>query len=181
MKKTIFAVLCALFLTGCFANVHQEAPAEQIPELMSPGSIFSPGGYIEFENLVIAYDGDSFSVKNNREDIVLVSVMVVGVKADGEYDLIQTAAFSGTDETQYQKDLDENGWAISRATNMVRPGETLDAKLYVFDFGDEYPSPDIDNDGYYDIVFCVHPQDNEDIIQASTSDPVSEVYKIKAE
>lgn len=180
MKRILFAFLCMLLLVGCFDGVNLESKQEETPKLITPGSEFSPGGYIEFEGVDISYDGDLFSVTNNREDAVRISVMVVGVRSDGEYDLIQIPAFNGTDETQYQMDLEENGWAVSQKTNMVRPDETLAAELSIFDFGDDFPPPDIDKDGYYDIVFCLHPQESEETIQASTDDPTSAVYKLKA-
>lgn len=176
MKK-ILCLLLFLFLVGCSANREESWSRHQI----SPGDVFDPGAYIDFEGLEITYDGDLFHVANNRDDIVRVSVMVVGVKKDGSYDAFQWPAFCGPDETQYQKDLEENGWAVKYPTNMVRPGETLAATLSIFDPGDDYHKPDIDGDGYYDIVFSVHPQPDEDSSRVSTDDPVSDVYKLTAD
>lgn len=151
---------------------------------VSPGSVFTAGGYISFEGLNISYDGDIFAITSGRNDIVLVSAVVVGVKKDGSYEVLQYPAFRGPDEAQYQKDMEENGWAIMEYTNMVRPGETLCAELSVFDFNafdESYPPADIDGDGYYEIIFCVHPQSDESSVVVSTDDPESEVYKLPAE
>ena len=187
MKK-FFAVICALiflfliiFGFSAWNNDSVYTEKEMVRHLVQPGSVIDAGGYIAFAGLDIFYDGESFSVTNNRDDIVSISAEVVGVKSNGDYDSFYYPAFYGTDETQYQLDLDENGWAVASPTNMIRPGETLIATLYIYDFGEDYPDPDIDNDGYYDIVFSVHPQSDEDSIQASTSDPVSDLYKLVAD
>lgn len=192
MKK-FFLFLCLFLLSGCSflaspknfssggfgANVTDQKNAES--HLISPCGIIDPGGYILFEDLAIAYDGDVFTVSNNREDIVRVSVMVVGVKKDGSYEMLQMPAFCGVDQTQYKKDLAENGWAIEHYSNMIMPNETLTAKLNIVDFGGDFPAADVDNDGYYDIVFTVHPQKDENTISVSTADEESPVYKLPAD
>lgn len=183
--KKVLSAICAIFLlilalAYLSVGFDDSVPAE--PEItrhpVSPGSVIDAGGYITFEGLDIFYDGESFSITNNREDIVRISAEVVGVKSNGDYDAFYWPAFYGTDETQYQLDSEENGWAVASPTNMIRPGETLVAKMYIYDLGDDYPDPDIDHDGYYDILFTVHPQKSEDRIQAATSDPVSDLYKL---
>lgn len=149
---------------------------------LSPGGVFEQGKYINVANVQIMYNGKEFVVKNNRNDIIRISCGIVGVKKDGTYELLQFAAFGGVDEAQYEKDLNENGWATKHSTDRVRPGESLVASLTVVnfnDFGDEYIDPDVDHDGYYDIVFVISPQKGEKTVSASTDDPVSEVYKIK--
>ncbi len=113
-----------------------------------------------------------------------MSLMIVGVKSDGTYEMLQLPSFYGVDKTQYEEDMNENGWAIEHSTNMVRPGETLVVEYEIFDtsgFGEEYPAPDIDGDGYYDLVFMLSPQEDETSVIVSTSDPESAVYKLKAE
>lgn len=147
--------------------------------LLSPGQVFDAGGYVLVDGVEFLYDGERFCLTNNRTDFVRQNYYIVGVKANGAYDMIQSGSFNGVDEQQYQKDLQENGWAIKQGTNLIRPGETLIAEFSVFDFGGDYPNPDIDGDGYYDIVFAIHPQQKEEGFRISTDDPESEVYKIK--
>lgn len=152
--------------------------------IITKGEVFQKGSYINVSNVEILFNGETFEVTNNRSDIIRITVQIVGVKADGSYEMLQTPAFSGVDKTKYEKDMRENGWAIESHTNMVRPGETLDATMSVFDFSvfsEGYPDADIDGDGYYDLTFTISPQTNESTISASTDDPVSDVYKIKAE
>ena len=154
------------------------APREQL----SRGEVFEPGKYIEVDGVEILYNGKSFLVTNNRGDMVRVTCSIVGVKKDGTYDTIQLPSFSGVDKTQYERDKSENGWAIEKHTNLIRPNETLDATLTIFDFNEadsSYPETDIDEDGYLDIVFTIHPQTDETSIKVSTNDVESEIYKIK--
>lgn len=151
-------------------------------ELLLPGGVFEPGNYIEVDGVEILYTGEYFLVKNNRTDLVRVSCTIVGVKKDGTYDTIQTPSFVGVDKTQYEKDKAENGWAIKHYTNLVRPDETLEAYLTVYDFSkadSSYPKNDIDGDGYLDILFTISPQLDETSITVSTKDVKSEIYKIK--
>ena len=152
--------------------------------LLEKGGVFQKGSYILFEGVEILYNGETFEITNNRADLVRIGAAVVGVKADGTYEWILSPGFAGVDEYQYEKDLAENGWAIEKYVNLVRPGETLNATMQIFDFSsviDGAPAADIDNDGYYDLVFSVYPQKSEDSFSFSTNDPTSDVYKLKAE
>ena len=66
---------------------------------------------------------------------------------------------------------------------MIRPGEEYTASISAFDFNSvdkSYPKADVDGDGYYEIIFTVSPQPDENTIVTSTNDPVSDVYKVKA-
>lgn len=148
--------------------------------LIEPGEVFEKNCYILFEDLRISYNGEGFDVTNNRSDAVRIYMKVVGVKADGSYDLLQGPAFGGVDETAYQKDLKENGWAIKKRTNFIRPGETLHAQVDIFDFGEDFPAPDIDGDGYYDLIFWMLPNQSEDTISSFGNSPESDIYKLKA-
>lgn len=164
------------------SNVSQ--PESATAKLLSPGDLFEPGSYIAVDGVNILFDGQQFEIKNNREDIVRVTCQIVGLKNDGTYELLQMPQFGGVDEAQYEKDMQENGWAIEHLTNMIRPGETLVATMWVVDvssFGGEYPSADFDGDGYYDIKFTISPQVSENSVRSSTSDPESEMYKLAAE
>lgn len=164
--------------------VEQTEPEQIEKHMIEPGEEFQAGSYIYFEDVEILYNGKAFEVRNDRSDYIRIFVYIVGVKADGTYELIQSQALGGVDEVQYEQDMAENGWAIEHITNMVRPGETLIADLEVFDFaafGDEYPEADIDGDGYYDLIFSISPQSSETSITVSTSDPESEVYKLAAD
>ena len=151
-------------------------------ELLLPGEVFEPGKYIEIEGVEILYNGESFLVKNNREDLVRISCSIVGVKTDGTYDTIQFPSFVGVDKTRYDRDKSENGWAIEQYTNLIRPNETLDAYLTIFDFNgvdSGYTKNDVDNDGYLDIVFTISPQLDETSVKVSMDDAKSEIYKIE--
>lgn len=148
---------------------------------LKAGEVFTKGCYVVVDGVKILYNGETFEVYNQRSDIVRVTVWVVGVKSDGTTENIQTATFRGLDVYKYNKDMAENGWAIEDYTNMVRAGDALTATMVIDDYSwAGAPKPDIDDDGYYDIKFVISPQTSEDIIRASTSDPVSAVYKLKA-
>ena len=152
-----------------------------VKQPLSPGEVFEPGKYIDVKGVEILYNGKSFLVTNNRTDIVRVSCSIVGVEKDGTYDTIQIPSFSGVDETLYEREKAENGWAIKKPTNLIRPNETLDAKLEIFDFNDadsSYPKNDIDEDGYLDIVFTISSQKDETSIMVSSDDIKSEIYKM---
>ena len=149
-------------------------------ELLPEGGVFEKGSYVVVGDVEILYNGKSFEITNNSKHTVFVEYQVVGVKTDGTYEMLYAAAFFGKDPEQYDKDLKENGWAIMKNTNNIRVGNTLDAELKVYRFGGDFPDPDIDGDGYYDLVFTVHPQYDDDSLRVSTSDPESAVYKLKA-
>ena len=149
-----------------------------------PGDVFDPGGYIMLGDLEFLYTGKGFDITNNSAQFARFNMEIVGLKESGEYEFLQMPSFGGVDEIQYQKDFDENGWAIKNLTNIVRPGEKLYAEFSVFDFhdfGSDYPDADIDGDGYGDIIFYAHMQDNDTDLTVSADDPISEVYKLKAE
>lgn len=151
-------------------------------QLIEPGDVFTRNSYIEVSGVQILYNGEEFEITNSREDIIIITAAVVGVKADGSYQAVYYPAFSGIDEAAYKKDLEENGWAVKTRTNRVRSGETLTAKMEIYDLSwdGDFPPPDVDGDGYYDIMFTIHPQRSEDSLQASTADPESDIYKLKA-
>ena len=166
---------CYLMYAGIIKPRLDKKPINYTKELIFPGEVFVAGKYTEVDGVEILYDGESFLLKNNRADLVRVSCMIVGVKADGTYDVIQYPSFVGVDKTQYNKDKSENGWAIEKYTNLVRPNETLSADLTVYDFN---TSNDVDGDGYLDIVFRISPQTDEKTISVSTYDVISEIYKL---
>lgn len=145
--------------------------------LIKPGEVFQKGSYIYFENVEILYDGEMFLIRNDRDDIIRITEAVVGIKTDGTYEILQSGGPYGIDKTRYEKDLAENGWAIEHSTNMVRPGETLEATATIFDFGQDL---DVDSDGYYDIMFTISPQKSEDMISFSSTDPQTKTYKFIA-
>lgn len=185
MKKSLLTFLCmimCIMFASCGYRTVDPHSAEIVKKPLYPNEVFEPGKYIDVEGVQILYDGNLFLVQNNRTDMVRVLCSIVGVKKDGTYDTIQLASFVGVDKTQYEKDKTENGWAIEQYTNLIRPNETLEAKLEVFDFNKSnsgYPKNDIDDDGYLDIVFTVSPQVDEKTITTSTDDYKSKTYKIK--
>ena len=136
--------------------------------------------YILLEDVEFYYDGTEFTITNRRDDEVMFMAEIVGVKKDGSHELIGIPAFYGVDEVQYEKDLAENGWAIQKTTNRVQPGESLNAKMTIVDFGKDYPAWDIDGDGYYDVIFTIHPQRNETTTVVSSDYPESAVYRLAA-
>lgn len=187
VSVTLFVVGCYLIYDGAIKpHIDNKTSLMQsndiTKELLLPGEVFEPGKYIEIVGVEILYDGESFWVKNNRTDIVRVLCSIVGVKNDGTYDTIQLASFVGVDETQFARDKTENGWAIEKYTNLIRPNETLEANITVFNFDEvdgSYPKNDIDEDGYLDIVFTISPQIDEISITSSSDDFKSEIYKMK--
>lgn len=190
MRKAACLLLSIIIVLALFGYESVESKPTNTQEVLSekhllePGGIFDDGAFIIVNGVEFEYNGEQFVVRNNWDRIVRISASVVGVKSDGSYETLQTPSFAWVDETKYEKDLQENGWAVEQTTNMVRPGERVLATLSVFDFNsmdESYPKADIDEDGYYDIVFTVSPQPDENTIVTSTSDPVSDVYKIKAE
>lgn len=195
MKKILgLIVSIVLIVVGCYLiydgaikpYVNDEQLLRQLEntpkQKLSPGEVFESGKYIEIDGVEILYNGKSFLVTNNRTDLVRVSCSIVGVKNNGTYDVIQLSSFSGVDKTLYERDKSENGWAIEKPTNLIRPNETLNAILEVFDFSSadsSYPKNDINEDGYLDIVFTIHPQSDETSTKVSTNDVKSEIYKIE--
>lgn len=152
-----------------------------IPKEIHAGEVFEPGSFITAQNIKITYDGENFVLDNNNDCDYIVTCSVYGKKNDGEYTWIGTPAFYGIDQTQYNKDHDENGWAIADRTNRVRAHDRLTAKLEIYDFGgDDVPAWDIDGDGYYDISFTFDKQPSNGHIQVSTSAPQSDYYRLKA-
>ena len=148
--------------------------------LLSPGEEMVARSYILLEDVEFYYDGTEFTITNRRDDEVMFMAEIVGVKKDGSHELIGIPAFYGVDEVQYEKDLAENGWAIQKTTNRVQPGESLNAKMTIVDFGKDYPAWDIDGDGYYDVIFTIHPQRNETTTVVSSDYPESAVYRLAA-
>ncbi len=149
------------------------------PYLLQSGDVIKDNGFFQVGEVTFLHSNDIFKVTNNSESIVRVTCMVIGTKVDGTYEILQYAGFGGIDQTKYKKDLEENGWAVEHYTNMIRPGGTLYATLSISDFQYEgVPKPDIDNDGFYELKFMISPQSNEDVIEISLNDPVSDMYKL---
>lgn len=147
--------------------------------LLKPGDVIVENSYIDFDGVSILYTGGEYKITNNRDDIIRVSCWIIGTKKDGTFELLGTSGLNGPDMTKYNKDLEENGWAVYHYTNMVRPSETLHATLDIIDVGyQNLPSFDVDGDGYYDIKFVISPQLNEDSIIVSSDDPKTDTYKI---
>ena len=185
MRRTAWIatlLLCMIVvLSGCTHKASSDENEAVAPFEIEDGATFEPGAYIYVADVQILYDGERFVVTNESNDIARVTYEIVGLKADGTYEMLQTAALAGKDDKKYDGDLSENGWAVSHGTNMARPGESFKAEVSVLDLGGDFVQPDIDGDGYYDLVFRVSPQKDEESVMASTNDPVSGVYKLKAE
>lgn len=156
---------------------HLKATTEK--ELSSDDNMFEVGSYIMADGLKIRYDGNyTFTVTNNSENILMLACGFYGAKKDGTYEFIGMPAFYGVDKEQYNKDMEENGWAIEHTTNRLSPNRSLIMKMEIYDFGDVHW--DVDSDGYYDIKFTVSAQRDETSTQVSTDDYQTEYYKLKA-
>lgn len=196
IRRKIFCfsllILSSFLLNGCsitlivgdsplYSNTNNPPLPSAIPHLINPGEVFTSGSYIEVAGVTVLYNGDSFEITNNRSDHVRITAAIVGIKKDGSYELLQIPTFYGVDTYQYSKDLEENGWAVENHTNLIRPGYTLTAKMLITDFSQSgFTAPDIDGDGYYDIIFTISPQATENSIQSSTADPESGPYRLPA-
>lgn len=149
---------------------------------ISPKTAFDIGGYIECEGIYIGYEGDNtFLVENDTDTIYGIQCSVYGIKKDGTSEWIGTPSFAGVDKAKYEQEKEENGWAIEKLTNIVRPQESLEMTLDIYDLGSDFPAWDIDGDGYYDISFILRPQENEDEWSFSTDDPQTDFYKLRVE
>ena len=149
---------------------------------ISPKEVFDVGGYIEYEGVKIGYKGNNtFLIDNTTDTIYGIQCSVYGIKKDGTSEWIGTPSFAGVDKAKYEQEKEENGWAIQKLTNKVRPRESLEMTLDIYDLGSDYPDWDIDGDGYYDISFTLRPQENEDTWSFSTNDPQTDYYKLRAE
>lgn len=180
---TVLTVLVILGLGGVVETPENTQAVEttNAPRELKAGEVFEQNCYIEYDNVRITYDGENFIIDNNSDSIMMISCGVYGKKKDGTYDWIGNPAFFGIDEKQYEKDMEENGWAIKKTTNRVRPGESLTATMTFFDFGDDYYAWDIDEDGYYDISFTLSEQRDETSVVVSTADTETDYYRLKAE
>lgn len=192
MKKII--VLCVIIVislnfSGCSVSLKTAPDNEsgfdnttKAERLLKSGDVFEKNSYVDVSGVRFLYDGKMFLVHNSNTFPVRLTYTIVGVKNDGSFDKISMSALSGVDKVKYEKDLSENGWAIEQYTNLVRANETLEANLELTEFlyfNEEFPSNDIDEDGYIDFYFTVSPQQNEEQIITSTDDPISEIYKIE--
>lgn len=150
------------------------------PRKLKAGEVFEQNCYIEYDNVKITYDGENFVINNNSDSIMMISCGIYGKKKDGTYEWLGNPAFYGIDEKQYEKDMEENGWAVEKTTNRVRPGESLTATMTLFDFGDDN-AWDVDIDGYYDLKFTLSEQRDETSVVVSTADTETDYYRLKAE
>lgn len=182
---TLITAIVLLFLDSSGSEASTSEEPAYTRHQIAPGDVFDSGGYMTLGDLEFLYIGNCcFDVTNTGTQFARITAEIIGVKVNGDHELLQIPSFGGIDEAQYEKDLEENGWAVKNSTNIVRPGETLHAELSVFDFhafDNEYPDADVDGDGYWDIIFMAHMQDNDTDLAVSIHDPISEAYKLKAE
>lgn len=171
----IIIVILSLLMSACGATDMDKATSA-ISKEINPGEVFEKGSYINVDEIIITDNGESFLIQNNSSNIIRVVCSIVGVKNDGSYEILGMPSFCGIDKTQYEKDKSNNGWAVETTTNLIRPNETLEAK---FNYMDYYRDLDVNNDGFYDVIFTISPQTDEDTITSSSTDIVSDVYKLK--
>ena len=120
------------------------------------------------------------SMFNNNDIPIIVSWTIVGIKKDGTNEMLSLGIFSAFDKEQYEKDLDENGWAIEKQTTQIAANSTMETEVkFVGPFASKLDL-DVDKDGYFDIKFTAHLQTHPDYITTSTNAPVSDIYKIIA-
>ncbi len=189
MKKAvifsvIFLVFC-IFISGLIENNETTentniTETTNAPRELKAGEVFEQNCYIEYDNVKITYDGENFVIDNNSDSIMMISCGIYGKKKDGTYEWLGNPAFYGIDEKQYEKDMEENGWAVEKTTNRVRPGERLTATLTLFGFGNGNEW-DVDGDGYYEIHFTLNEQINETSVMVSTDSTKTDYYRLKAE
>ena len=186
---TLLFVIIAFNLIGYYIDSFIGSYSESNPEnftqnvflrKLNHGEEFMPGCYIVVDGVKIGYNGNKFIIENGNKNKVMVTCSFYGAKNDGTYEFIGMPAFYGFDKKQYNIDKEENGWAMKKQTNQVKPNDSLVAELEIFDFGENYPKWDIDEDGYYDISFTISQQRNDDTITVSTNDIKSDYYKLKA-
>ncbi len=189
MKKyviTVMAIFACMFITVLMIADETPSGTSEVeattnaPRELKAGEVFEQNCYVEYDNVKITYDGENFVIDNNSDSIMLITCGVYGKKKDGTYEWLGNPAFYGIDEKQYEKDMEENGWAVEKTTNRVRPGERLTATLTLFGFskGDAW---DIDEDGFYDLNFTLSEQRDETSVVVSTADTETDYYRLKAE
>ena len=178
MKRISIFLVVLLTMSGCEAAT-KEAPTQQTEHyLLERGGVFEPESYIEVSGVTILYDGDfTFTATNNSDDAYAIVPFIVGVKKDGTHELLQSLSFGGVDNEQYEKDMSDNGWAVPQWTNVIGPEESISCQITVFDFGEDLPEPDIDGDGYYDLIFTTVKQSDE----FSVDNAESAVYRLPVE
>lgn len=196
MKKALSLILSILmFTTGGYLifkgliqpNIKEQPKSLEDLELynMNAGDVFEEGGYVSCDGITITYNGTNFIVENKSDDIYMITCGVYGQKKDGNFEQLATVSFVATDEVQYQKDLEENGWAVKQYTNKINPSETLTFELnvngYISFAAETIGNFDVDSDGYYDIAFTYSKQKDENSITTSSDDSISEYYKLKVE
>lgn len=162
--------------------------AEPAPVEAEPGEVLLPGSYFEVADVTIEYTGSGVIFTNGRDDLVRIFGSIVGVKADGEQEYLSSLDFAWwDDEAQYSRDLEENGWAVMHKTNLLHPGESVEAELFpngIHVSEDAEPGEalfdlDVDGDGAYDVIFRISPQPSEDSLVVSTGNPVSDIYRLR--
>ena len=163
----------------------------ETPHIINSGEVFDKNGYIEFDGMKITYTGmndksHTFTVYNNNDFDVLLSMEVVGVKKDGSTEWLGSPGLFGYDLDTYEKEKEENGWAIKKTTTIIKSKSTLEeyANLYrLASFGkgnSEYVGIDPDKDGYCDIRFTSYHQKGDGSIVTYTSAPESNLYRLIA-
>lgn len=164
----------------------------EIPQhMINSGEVFDKNGYIEFDGLKITYIGikdrcHTFSVYNGNDFDVLLSMDVVGVKKDGSTEWLGSPGFCGYDLDTYEKEKEENGWAVKKTTNIIKSKDTLEeyASLYLlFSMGEgdsDYVGMDPDKDGYCDIQFTSYHQRGDGSVVTYTGAPESNLYRLIA-
>lgn len=187
MKK-ISAMILAILLIGLCCSCEEEieapensaAPETAFPSstfseeeklLLSKGDVIKANSYTDLDGVEFLFDGTYFQITNTRENAVTIQANVYGAKADGTYQFLGCPAFYGIDWEQYEKDKSENGWAWEETTNEVSPGEVLCAAMTSF-----FSEMDVEEDGYYDISFVIHPEENDPWAE----NPESDVFKFPA-
>ena len=176
---------------GVPVNWNEELRQAEVgdPSIGETDDVLNVGDVITVADVAFTYEGyyknehnltdtEHFTVTNNSNRDVKLTLLIVGTKKDGSYELLGTAAFGGIDWERYETDMKENNWATHHRTNTVESGGKLEVTADIMDFGDSY-SMDVDRDGYYDVVFQVIPLNQEGGFTITGNEPESGVYKLK--
>ena len=172
------------------ATIEQTATSK--PNKPKAGDILQAGDVIVVGKVQITYNGyyedeiemggfawerpsEHFTVHNENKYGVFVYIDIVGIKKNGNEEWLGTVYLGGVDTQQYKDDLEENGWAVEKATNIAAPKSSLDCMTYALHMFDEENKDDVDKDGYYDIRFVVNEEGK--LMKSEKSD----VFKLKTQ
>jgi hypothetical protein len=162
---------------------------ETTTAVVYPVGLLMSGDVVSSNDVDITYNGKgtdqfgiscfTYTVKNNSDKGVIIMVNYIATKKDGtEVDLGMTALV-GDNLELYNKDLEENGWAVMEQTSYVPPNSSMNLTSQGFKLFEAFGgSMDVDNDGYVELYFTLNFQNNADTLIFSTNPPKTDTYVI---